>query len=227
HDLEPREENLAELCNAVKKEKADIGFVHDGDADRAAAVGADGRMVEWDSFLSVLAYGFSKVVTTVDASMRIEDVCKKVIRTPVGDVAVADAIRKNNADFGGEPSGTFIFPDVHIFPDGVACVAKGVKLVSEGKFYERLKKVKSYPMTRLKIPCNNAKKEGIMKKLEEMISEEYSELDGIRIARQNSWVLIRPSGTEAYMRITAEGKTQKELDGIVSEGKKWLEQAME
>lgn len=226
HDLEPREENLAELCAVVRKEKADIGFAHDGDADRAAAVGRDGRMVEWDSFLSVLAYGLKKVVTTVDASMRIEDVCRRVVRTPVGDVAVAEAVRKHNADFGGEPSGTFIFPDVHIFPDGVACVAKAVKLVSNGEFYKRLEGVKSYPMTRLKIPCPNEKKDAVMEKLKAVVDEDYSDLDGIRITREDGWVLIRPSGTEAYMRITAEGKTRDALEAIVSDGRRLLAEAM-
>ncbi|MDD5111433.1 MAG: phosphopentomutase/phosphoglucosamine mutase [Candidatus Altiarchaeota archaeon] len=226
HELEPREENLAELSLAVRKAKADIGLVHDGDADRAAAVGRDGKMIEWDSFLSVLAYGLKTVVTTVDASMRIEDVCKKVVRTPVGDVAVADAIRKHNADFGGEPSGTFIFPDVHQYPDGVACVAKAVKLVSSGEFYERLGKIKSYPMTRLKLPCENDRKDEIMEKLKTIINEDYSDLDGIRIARQNGWILLRPSGTEPYMRITAEGRDKKELDAIVDEGRNWLAKAM-
>lgn len=218
HDLEPREENLAELCTTVRKEKAIIGFAHDGDADRAAAVGSDGRMVEWDSFLSVLAYGLKTVVTTVDASMRIEDVCRKVIRTAVGDVAVAEAIRKHNAQFGGEPSGTFIFPDIHMFPDGVACVAKAVKLVSEGKFYERLMRIKSYPMSRLKVDCKNEEKEKVMAELKDYLKREYPDLDelyGIRIARENGWMLIRPSGTEPYIRFTVEGKTEKDLKEIM------------
>jgi phosphoglucosamine mutase len=226
HELEPREENLTELCERVKKEKADIGFAHDGDADRAAAVGSDGKMIEWDSFLSVLAYGLKTVITTVDASMRIEDVCKKVVRTAVGDVAVAEGIRKNKAQFGGEPSGTYIFPDVHNFPDGVCCVAKAAKLASEDKFYERLGEIKSYPMTRLKIPCENSVKKRAMENLKKTINEKYSSIDGIRIARENSWVLIRPSGTEPYMRITAEGKSKKELDGIVGQSREWLSSAM-
>jgi len=226
HELEPREENLAGLCATVRKENADLGFAHDGDADRAAAVGSDGRMIEWDSFLSVLAYGLDTVVTTVDASMRIEDVARKVFRTPVGDVAVAEAIRKHHAEFGGEPSGTFIFPDVHEFPDGVACVAKAVKLASEGKFYERLKKIKSYPMERLKMPCPNEKKKGVMERIKEMVTEDFSDLDGIRIARKNAWILIRPSGTEPYMRITAEGRMKKDLASIVAEGREWLAAAM-
>jgi len=227
HDLEPREENLKELCDAVKNEKAAVGFAHDGDADRAAAVASNGRMVEWDSFLSVLAYGLETVVTTVDASMRVEDVCGRVVRTAVGDVAVAEAIRKNKADFGGEPSGTYIFPDVHAFPDGVACVAKAVKLVSEDCFYERLAGVKSYPMKRLKIPCENARKEAVMEKLETVVSEDYSDLDGIRVAWEDGWVLIRPSGTEPYMRITAEGKTRDSLQRIAGEGRGWLGRAMQ
>ncbi|MFH1789117.1 MAG: phosphoglucosamine mutase [Candidatus Altiarchaeota archaeon] len=226
HGLEPTAENLAETCRLVRDGDYDIAFAHDGDADRTCAISGDGVMVEWDSFLSVLAYGLDTVVTTVDASMRVEDVANKVVRSPVGDVYVVEEIRNHNADFGGEPSGTFIFPDVHYFPDGVATAAKAAKLVAEGLFYERLSEVKSYPMTRLKIDCKNEKKGKTLMNLKRVITEDYSDIDGIRIARENAWVLLRPSGTEPYFRITAEGRNKKELDGIVSQAKNWLNEAM-
>ncbi len=226
HGLEPTAENLAETCKLVGSGGYDIALAHDGDADRTCAINCHGRLVEWDSFLSVLAYGLDTVVTTVDASMRIEDVCKRVVRTRVGDVWVAEAIRENKADFGGEPSGTYIFPDVHLFPDGITAAAKAVKLVADGVFYERLSEIKSYPMARLKIPCENERKEGTLQKLTHVITEDYSDVDGIRIARENAWVLLRPSGTEPYFRITAEGRTKEALDAIVSDAKGWLVRAM-
>ena len=226
HGLEPTAENLSETCAQVAEGDFDVAFAHDGDADRTCAIAGDGMMIEWDSFLSALAYGLDTVVTTVDASMRIEDVAENVVRSPVGDVFVVEKIRKSGAQFGGEPSGTFIFPDIHFYPDGVATVAKAAKLVAEGVFYERLSEIKSYPMTRLKIPCPNEKKSEVMDKVTETVSEEYTAIDGIRIQREDAWVLLRPSGTEPCFRITAEGRSQKDLDEIVSDAEKWVAGAL-
>jgi phosphoglucosamine mutase len=228
HDLEPRAENLVGVCKMVKESGAEIGIVHDGDADRSAAIDKRGRLIDWDSFLSVLAYGKKKVVTTVDASMRIEDVCKKVIRTPVGDVAVANAIVRENADFGGEPSGSYIFPEVHLFPDGPLTAAVVAKMLSEGKFYDRLKEIKEYPTERLKLPCKDSDKKKAMEKLKRKLKSQKNVdyTDGIRIAKPEGWILIRPSGTESYMRITAEGRTERDLERIVDEGKKWVDEAL-
>jgi len=228
HELEPRAENLKRVCDMVKGSGAEIGIVHDGDADRSAAIDKKGRLIDWDSFLAVLAYGKGKVVTTVDASMRIEDVCRKVIRTPVGDVAVANAIVREKADFGGEPSGSYIFPKVHLFPDGPLTAAVVAKMVSEGRFYEILKKIKVYPTARLKIPCEEGAKQKIMNSLRARLKgrRNVDYTDGIRISTPEGWMLIRASGTEPYMRITAEGRNEGALKKLVDEGKTWLSGAM-
>jgi phosphoglucosamine mutase len=226
HSLEPTADNLRQTCMMVKKSASDIAFAHDGDADRTCAIGRDGNLIEWDTFLTVLASQSSKAVTTVDASMRIEEYCDKVYRVAVGDVAVADGIRKNNAGFGGEPSGTYIFPDVHIFPDGVATVAKATKLVADGVFYKLVDEIPSYPMERLKIPCEAHEKQEIMQKLRRMLrKEDFSDIDGIRIQYDDGWILIRPSGTEDYVRITAEAKSAERLGRIVKQGKEWIKAA--
>ncbi|VVB52582.1 putative phosphoglucosamine mutase [uncultured archaeon] len=225
HPLEPTAENLAQTSRKMIDGNYDVGFAHDGDADRTACLSSDGRLVEWDSFLAALAYEMDVVVTTVDASMRIEDVAKKVIRTKVGDVAVADAIRKNGAQFGGEPSGSFIFPDIHYYPDGPAAAAKAAAMAAEGRLYDALARIRSYPMARLKLPCVEAKKSKVMEKLPSVLSEKYSTVDGVRIERADGWVLVRPSGTEPFMRITAEGRTQEALDKMVYDARGWLKKA--
>jgi phosphoglucosamine mutase len=158
--------------------------------------------------------------------MRIEEHCDRVYRVPVGDVAVAEGVRKHNAGFGGEPSGTYIFPDIHIFPDGVATVGKALRLVADGVFYELVDEVPSYPMERVKIPCGHKDKERIMNSLKKNLKNlNYSDIDGIRVEEEDGWVLIRPSGTEDYMRITAEAKTQEKLDELVKRGKEWIKRA--
>lgn len=226
HGLEPTEKNLAETCELVKHGGYDIAFAHDGDADRACAIDSRGRMIAWDSFLTVLAAGSKTVVTTVDASMRISEFCEKVVRVAVGDVAVAEGVRKHKADFGGEPSGSFIFPDIHYFPDGPATVAKAVKLVADGTFYETLKNVPDYPMERIKIPCGEEDKKKVMKKLESIITEPHDRTDGYRVDFREGWVLIRPSGTEPFMRITAEGRDKMSLQHAIVKAEGWIRRAM-
>jgi phosphoglucosamine mutase len=234
HGLEPTAKNLEETCKLVKENDADVGVVHDGDADRSAAIGADGRLIDWDDFLAVLAYGKKKVVTTVDASMRIDDVCSEVIRTPIGDVAVADAICKFGADFGGEPSGSMIFPEVHLFPDGPLAAAVIAKMVSERRFYETLEKIKKYPVERLKIfYMRGMDPSEIMTKVKAGVLKEFakdagevSEVDGVRISLSGGWFLVRPSGTEPCIRITAEAKTKKKLSEIVERSKRCVEKVL-
>jgi phosphoglucosamine mutase len=226
HPLEPTAKNLDGTCKLVEKSGVDIAFAHDGDADRTCAIGKGGQLIEWDTFLTALAADSDKVVTTVDASMRIEEYCKKVYRVAVGDVAVAEGIRKYGAEFGGEPSGTYIFPDVHIFPDGVATVAKATRLVADGIFYKLVDEIPTYPIERVKIPCQQHEKEKIMEGLKKTLKgTDYSEVDGIRIEYDFGWVLIRPSGTEDFVRITAEAKTQARLDELLKRGKDWIKGA--
>jgi phosphoglucosamine mutase len=234
HGLEPTAKNLEETCRLVVEHGADVGVVHDGDADRSAAIGSDGRLIEWDDFLAVLAFGKKKVVTTVDASMRIDDVASEVIRTPIGDVAVADAVCKFGADFGGEPSGSMIFPEVHLFPDGPLAAAVIAKMVSEKRFYETLDKIKKYPVERLKLfymkgsdPASimAAVKPKLLKEFSKDVAE-VSEVDGVRLSLKDGWFLVRPSGTEPCIRITAEAKSKKKLSEIVARSRKCVEKAI-
>lgn len=230
HGLEPTRENLTGVCKKVKESDVDLGLVHDGDADRVAAINSEGELIDWDSLLSILAYGKDKVVTTVDASMRIEDVCQEVIRTRVGDVAVANAIEKEDADFGGEPSGSFIFPDVHLFPDGILTAAVTAKLLSEDRFYSVLDELESYPTERVKIECEEEMKPNIIGKVMQSIQEKGYDADykdGVRVQKEKGWFLIRPSGTESIIRVTAEAENKEELDKIAGEGKEIVQNAMD
>lgn len=232
HGLEPTADNLEETCRLVREKNADVGIAHDGDADRSAAIGRDGRLVDWDSFLAVLAYGKERVVTTVDASMCIEEMCREVVRTPIGDVAVANAIFREKADFGGEPSGSIIFPDVHLFPDGPLTAAKIVKMVSQNQFYEILKGLRRYPTRRVKIfytgmaqYAMDGIKEAILMEFGDDI-REVDEIDGIRIKTDMGWFLVRPSGTEPCIRITAEAETEALLEELVGRSSRCVQGVM-
>jgi phosphoglucosamine mutase len=223
--LEPTAENLRELSELVKTTEADLGIAHDGDADRVAAIDEHGRFANEDKLLAaVAAHSVRKrgdvVVTTLDASRVVDDAVKevggKVVRTAVGDVNVARAIREHGAVFGGEPSGAWIFPELHLAPDGPLAAVKILELLDSRK--EKLSKIlgslPEYPTVRAKIDCPNERKAWVMEELkvklkQELEGAEVSEIDGIRLELEEGWLLVRPSGTEPYIRVTAEGKTEK------------------
>lgn len=232
---EPNEDNLQELMKTVKALNADVGLAHDGDADRMIAVDEKGNLSDFDKLLTIMAKEFGgTVVTTVDASACLDTEMRKiggnVLRTPVGDVHVAESINKNNGTFGGEPSGTWLHPDFCMCPDGLLSGLRIVRTIQKnGKLSKQLDLIDNYPTVREKVTCDNSKKDSIMEIVKNSFEDEFNDvkeilrIDGVRISfEDDSWVLIRPSGTEPYIRITAEGKTKEHLDEIEEKSKKFL-----
>lgn len=232
---EPNSDNLQELMKTVKALNADVGLAHDGDADRMIAIDEKGNISDFDKLLTIMAKEFGGVVvTTVDASACLDTEMKKiggkVLRTPVGDVHVAESINKNNATFGGEPSGTWLHPDFCMCPDGLLSGLRIVRTIQKnGKLSKQLDAIDNYPTIRQKVTCENDKKEAIMSIVQDDFEKEFDDvkeiltIDGVRISfEDDSWVLIRPSGTEPYIRITAEGKTQARLDDIEQKSNDFL-----
>ncbi|MGC9517071.1 MAG: phosphoglucosamine mutase [Methanomicrobiales archaeon] len=232
---EPNEENLQELMMVVKATKADLGIAHDGDADRMIAVDDNGNIADFDKILALMSSIIGgKVVTTVDASICMEECMEKVggevLRTKVGDVHVAEAIVENNASFGGEPSGTWLHPDFCMCPDGILSALKIVEIVTKhGSLSKLLSNITSYTTKREKITCDKEDKDRIMQSVIEKLHHNFNDvknvdnIDGIRISLQDgSWVLVRPSGTEAYIRITLEGKTPNRASEILDISSKFI-----
>jgi phosphoglucosamine mutase len=223
---EPVEENLGDLKQAVVSMKADLGIAHDGDADRMVAIDDKGKFLGGDQLLALFAkkYAKKKIVVTVDASMAIDDyVDAKVFRTRVGDVFVSEEVKRTKAEFGGEPSGTWIFPDQSFCPDGILAAARLVELASKKKLSELRKKVPVYPIIRGATRYDSKFKAIILKKLEKEMKaiecEELLTLDGFRLQFEDGWALVRPSGTEPKIRYLAEARTDKrakEIMGMIS-----------
>lgn len=233
---EPSEANLSELMKVVRATGADIGIAHDGDADRMIAIDDNGNMADFDKLLALVSSKIGgKVVTTVDASFCVdkcmEEVNGEVVRTKVGDVHVAEAIVECNASFGGEPSGTWLHPDFCMCPDGILSALKVIEIVEKnGPLSKLLEEIPSYPTIRDKIECENIQKTLIMEKVKEELPDCFDNvndvnfIDGVRISmKDGSWVLIRPSGTESYIRITLEGKNMEIAQKIRSKSREFIE----
>ena len=191
-------------------------MTHDGDADRMITVDEKGNISPFDSLLALISKEFDgDIVTTVDAGLCMDESVKgEVIRTPVGDVNVAEEIININASFGGEPSGTWLHPDFCMCPDGILSGLRMAEVVSrEGKLSELLKNIPSYPNIREKITCSKEAKVKVMENMKELLTSEFDDIsevnsiDGLRLTfSDDSWLLVRPSGTEDYIRITLESR---------------------
>lgn len=210
---EPIESNLELLKKATLSFGADLGIAHDGDADRMMAVDGRGMFIEGDKLLAFFGLRETKnsIVVPVDTSIMVDDVLtgRKIYRTRVGDVYVAEELKKRNAEFGGEPSGSWIFPGISLCPDGILAAARLIEIVEkEGKLDALIDKLPTYPMIRKALPCSNENKGTAMKKIAKALGKmgDVSDIDGIRVDTENGWILVRPSGTEPKIRITAEAR---------------------
>ena len=221
---EPNADNLQTLMKTVVAIGADLGIAHDGDADRMITVDENGNISPFDSLLALISKQFDgDIVTTVDAGLCMDESVKgNVLRTPVGDVNVAEVIIENDAAFGGEPSGTWLHPDFCMCPDGILSGLRMAEIVSrDGKLSELLGEIPQYPNIREKIICSKEAKIKVMENMEELLKGafddivEVNSIDGVRLTfADDSWVLVRPSGTEDYIRITLESRDDARAESI-------------
>jgi phosphoglucosamine mutase len=215
---EPLKENLGYIGEMVRKTGADCAVVHDGDADRMMAFDNKGRYIDGDHLLMLFA-GYldaKRVVTTSDASMIIDEIAE-VRRTPVGDAYVSEELLAWG-DFGGEPSGAWIFPKISYCPDGPYAAALFCEIASQENIAEKIDAMPTYPILRESFVSQEAR---------EIVSAIGAEkpTDGIRITEECGWCLIRASGTEPKIRITAEGKTLEDTKAMLTKGKDLIRRA--
>lgn len=206
-ESEPTEANLKDLMRLVRENHADIGIAHDGDADRMVAIDERGQYLSGDRLLVILArdMGASEIVTTVDASMVIDDMGFKTSRTKVGDSFVSQAL-KAGAGFGGEPCGAWVFPGVSLCPDGIYAAARICAIARKQKLSELAREIPQFPIIRTSVTRNGMPVSRLKSLLESLGPQSVDETDGLKLNFGDGWLLVRPSGTEPLIRITVEAR---------------------
>jgi phosphoglucosamine mutase len=131
----------------------------------------------------------------------------KVRRTKIGDTFVSEELRKGG-DFGGEISGAWIFPSISLCPDGIYAAAQIVSLATKYKLSEVVDSIPVYPLYRGSISNPGLVMQTLEEKLKELKPLSMSSIDGIKLNFDDSWLLVRNSGTEPKIRITTEAKTE-------------------
>ena len=233
---EPNVESLKPLARIVKEMGVDAGLAYDGDGDRVAFIDENGCFVDFDRVLAAYSAYVVKedrggaVVTNVEASMCVEKMVEaqggKVIRTKVGDVYVSEAIKRNNAVFGGEPCGAWVHPQFHYCPDGIYSSAILLKAMEDEdkSMSEFISETPQYPTIRENIACGNEVKCRVMENVAEYLEnafpefKELSNIDGVRLVLKKGWILVRASGTEPLLRLTVEGESLNAAREIIGKG---------
>lgn len=226
---EPTPENCTALTTLVTEGDYDLGIAHDGDADRMRAVAGDGTYLSGDTLLALFAADAAEpgdcVAVPVDTSLAVEDYLAErdvdVVRTPVGDAFVSEAAAEPGVAFGGEPSGAWIWPAATLCPDGPLAAATIAALTAKRPLEDRLEAIPTYPIRRANVETDS--KQAVMASVEERVLESYDDvetMDGVRVGTDNGWFLVRASGTESLIRVTAEARDRDRAEEL-------LEQALE
>jgi phosphomannomutase / phosphoglucomutase len=221
---EPTVEGLRNLAALVVSSGAAFGVAHDGDADRAVFIDNKGRFVEENQQFALMARHICQenpgvIVTPVSTGQIVKLVAEmeksEVIYTPVGSIYVARAMRSligqgKKVVFGGEGNGGLIFPEHQFCRDGGMTAAMMVAiLVKTGKTLSEL--VNQLPARHIikdKIATPNGMK--ILESLKNIYSREITDqTDGLKIFRNNTWGLVRASGTEPIIRIIVDADTEE------------------
>jgi phosphoglucosamine mutase len=232
---EPTAENCETLRELVSAGSFDLGIAHDGDADRTLAVTEDGAWVPGDVLLALFARRAvsegEQVAVPVDTSLAVTDAVAdaggSVVRTRVGDVFVAERASEAGVAFGGEPSGAWIWPEATLCPDGPLAAAKLAALaVDRGPLSELVESVDTYPIRRTSVEV--AEKAAAMERVAGRVDREYDDvttLDGVRVDLGDAWFLVRASGTQPLVRVTAEAREAARAESVFEEARALVEDA--
>ena len=224
---EPTPEALDELCKTVVASGADIGFAHDGDADRLVVVTERGVPLsgEWTlAFIADFMLRKTKgdVVATVSTSRMLDDIVAKhgvaLHRTKVGVGWVVEKMHAVKAAIGGEGTGGVIYPNIHYTTDGITSIAAIAQYLAESgvSVTQLVKNMPHYQMCRKKLEIPSQE---LAERLVDLALEVYKEAcdagaepqleltDGVKRVWKDRWVNIRPSGTEPVIRVFSEAPT--------------------
>jgi phosphoglucosamine mutase len=204
----------------VIKQRANMGVAFDGDADRALFVDGNGKLVNGDGSLWVLARYLrarheltnDTVVATVMSNLGLEVAFRseaiRLVRTDVGDKYVLEELLRLGASLGGEQSGHIIFPRLSLAGDGLMTTLNMLRTMSEtGKhLHELTEGLQTFPQILINVEVKVKRPFAEVPAIKQVTEDVASELG------EEGRLLLRYSGTEPLARVMIEGKSQDEIE---------------
>ncbi|HEX2065194.1 MAG TPA: phosphoglucosamine mutase [Candidatus Thermoplasmatota archaeon] len=242
---EPSPPNAKRCMEAVKRERAHLGILQDGDADRAIFVDERGGYVWGDRSLALACLWELKrhppgsvVCTAVSSSSCVADAVRmgggRLEWTVVGSPIVAREMLRHKAVFGGEDNGGLMFARHQVCRDGLMAMAFLLELLAKtGRpLSSLLAEVPSYALVKDKLHVPDAQKQAVLARYKESLAAQAGILsvddrDGVKAYLAEGWVLVRPSGTEPIYRVQAESASAATAQALVDRFKEVLQRAMQ
>lgn len=229
--VNPDGTNINSLCGSLhpevaaeqlKQSRADVGIALDGDADRVILVDENGQVLDGDQIMAICALDLMKrgqlsnnrLAATVMSNMALEvfmrDHGGELVRTQVGDRYVAEAMRSQGINLGGEQSGHMIFSDYGTTGDGLLAALQVLRIMQESgkKLSELAGLLNLYPQVLVNVPVKEKKP------LEECKLVQKASKDAEKTLKGRGRVLLRYSGTEPLLRVMLEGENSEKVKSL-------------
>jgi phosphoglucomutase len=244
---EPEASHLDELREVMQRNKCALGLATDGDADRFGVLDRDGTFITPNQLIALLfdylaeSRGWTEgVARSVATSHLVDRVAEArglpVYETPVGFKYIGELINENKIILGGEESAGLSIKGHYPEKDGIlACLLAAEAVAARDAslseqltaLYKRVGRVESGRIGVRLTPELVAALPGKLKSEPAAIGgrpiARINRTDGVKfIFADNSWLLLRPSGTEPLVRIYAESESEKDLEVLLEQGRKYL-----
>jgi phosphomannomutase len=242
---EPVPERAGDLIERVTGGGAALGFINDGDADRLGVVTPERGFLDPNVYLAVLyefllETGDGDVVRTVPTSSLVDRVAdahgQRVHETPVGFKWVARAMGDHDARCGGEESGGFGVTAHLRNKDGVLLAFLTAAAEAEQPLDDRIDDLVAAHgeicQDRTGVDCPNDRKPEVLEQLEDALPgtiagvavADVSRVGGFKIVlADDTWLLVRPSGTEPKLRVYAEAGSEQRVERLLEAGRDLVE----
>lgn len=215
----------ARVCRRVREYRADVGIAFDGDADRVVFSDARGNVIDGDAVLAICAGAMHEqgelrggaVVATVMSNLGLQRCLQArgldLVRTPVGDRYVVEAMRQGGYNLGGEQSGHLVFLDHGTTGDGIVAALRVLAVMQHsGKSLAELARVMTrYPQVLKSVVVARKVPFEQLPKLQKQVAAIEGQLAG------EGRVVMRYSGTEAKLRVMLEGPDEDTLREYVEQ----------
>jgi phosphoglucosamine mutase len=215
----------AALAGLVGATSADVGFALDGDADRCVAVDETGRVVDGDQLIGLIALDrlargalpqgivVASVLSNGGLERAVEAAGGRLARTPVGDKYILDGMLVMDAGLGGEKSGHIIVREHANAGDGLVTALEvlGIMARSGRPLSDLAAQVTLLPQQQRAIPVRHKEQWEADPTFARAVTEARKSLNG------SGRILVRPSGTEAALRVMVEGEDEHTVMRVADE----------
>jgi len=246
---EPTVDNLSSLSNMVRDVHADFGVAYDGDGDRSLFCDEKGIIHPGDKTAAVLVkylinskHNGAEIICPINTTLNVQLVADEgnsnIVYTKVGSVEVSREMIKRNALIGLEENGGFMYGKLNQVRDGAMTTGLVLDMLanfsaankSTTQFSDIIGSLKKIAQFKTKFKCSSKEVANkiITKCLEHGSPNKIEKLDGAKIwIDEESWIMVRPSGTEPLVRMYGESISQTLLDSKVREYTRIIESMLQ